>query len=332
MFESKLFDPLSPLDNLHQNLVRRSTAFRDERITADRVSMSAETGELMIRDGLRRWKCPLQSQALDQIGGKLRIPANYLKRCPPELRARNINHWLEGLGSKELLLRFDNGAVRAVLTSSYTPVAHHEIVERVLRVAEAKNLRLQVRYEWTPTRLLLQVVETGRDLTAVGDTILAGITIVNSETGNASLSVCALLYRLICTNGMTMENTLSFRRIHKRPADMILSEFDEAVGDVWHQLPTLTDPLEALSRLPAPEPMKLLERLARRNGFNELQLEAVEAAFEVEPGETQIYIIHALTRAANDRELSLVDRAQLQGVAGRLLEGAVGSDQNEVLI
>ncbi len=36
----------------------------------------------------------MQTLALNQFASKLGVPAQYLRKCPWDLRAENINHWL----------------------------------------------------------------------------------------------------------------------------------------------------------------------------------------------------------------------------------------------
>ena len=45
-------------------------------------------------------------------------------------------------------------------------------------------------------------------------------------------------------------------------------------------------------------------------------------AFEVEPGNTMFDLINAFTRAGNSTRLPLEDRAHLQELGGKILDGA----------
>jgi hypothetical protein len=44
-----------------------------------------------------------QTLALNQIAAKLGVPAQYLRKCPLELRAENIHHWLNENGTCSFL-------------------------------------------------------------------------------------------------------------------------------------------------------------------------------------------------------------------------------------
>ena len=52
-----------------------------------------------------------------------------------------------------------------------------------------------------------------------GDVVQAGVSISNSEIGRGAVNVCPMLYRLVCTNGMTVTNNAvsKMRRTHSGP-------------------------------------------------------------------------------------------------------------------
>jgi len=50
---------------------------------------------------------PLQTIAQRSICSRLAIPFEYLKRCPREIQAQNLNYWLTHERNDQLLFRFD---------------------------------------------------------------------------------------------------------------------------------------------------------------------------------------------------------------------------------
>ena len=121
------------LGELEGVLRERELAFQDELVNAAAVRFDAEDGRLVY--GGERFR--LQGQALDQIAARVRAPANYLRRCPPELLAENLNYWLERMEG-ELLVRFDGDEVRALLSDRYRPVSHLEVVHSLLQTCPAE--------------------------------------------------------------------------------------------------------------------------------------------------------------------------------------------------
>ena len=62
----------------------------------------------------------LKPIAQRSISNRLGIPYPYLKRCPEDIQALNLNHWITKERNDQLLFRFDGQDVRAVFTPKYT--------------------------------------------------------------------------------------------------------------------------------------------------------------------------------------------------------------------
>jgi hypothetical protein len=119
-------ESLSLLD-LERQLVERDAGFRDSVVPASEIRMEPERGDLAIRGEPH----PVQDQVLTLLGPKIEVPAQYLRRCPPWLRAENVNHWMKDLGDRDMLVRYDGDAVRAVLSTRYKPVSNLDLVQRL---------------------------------------------------------------------------------------------------------------------------------------------------------------------------------------------------------
>lgn len=152
-----------------------------------------------------------------QLAGRLNIPAKYYDRMrsdSPELLADNVNHWLHRDGDTKRLIRTMRGDARAVLSERYRPVEHEQIAEVVLPILqEMPGLRFE-SLAITESRLYIKAV-TDRisGEVAVGDTVQIGVSISNSEIGAGAVVVQPLVYRLVCLNGMTV-NDAKFRANH----------------------------------------------------------------------------------------------------------------------
>ena len=51
--------------------------------------------------------CPMKPIAQKAICNRLGIPYQYLSKCPPDIQALNLNHWIKEERNEELLFRFD---------------------------------------------------------------------------------------------------------------------------------------------------------------------------------------------------------------------------------
>lgn len=158
----------------------------------------------------------IQDNAHRQIGGRLNIPAKYYDRMrteAPELLAENVNHWLHDK-PKPRLVRTMRGNMRALLSDRYRAVEHEQMLQVILPILEEIP---DVRFESmavTETRMYIKAV-TPRIETEVkvGDKVQAGVVISNSEVGMGAVNIQPLVYRLICLNGMIV-NDAKFRANH----------------------------------------------------------------------------------------------------------------------
>jgi len=174
---------------------------------------------------------PIQPIAHRQISTHTNIPATYYDRMmedAPALLADNVNTWLH-LNPSRRMVRTLGGDMRAFLSDRYQRIEHEEIAEVVLPVLSDESGIKIVSAEATDRKLYLHAV-TSRIQREVrkGDVVEAGVLIQNSEVGHGSVSIQALVWRLVCLNGMKMPDG-AYRRNHvgRRVED------DETIEQVW---------------------------------------------------------------------------------------------------
>ena len=151
-----------------------------------------------------------------QIGSTLKIPAQYydrMRRENPELLTVNINSWF-GVNPQTRMVRTLDGTARAFLSEKYRRIDNFEIAETVLPIiADIKDARVE-SCEVTEERMYIKVVNPRLQTEVVpGDIVQSGILITNSEVGYGSMAIQPLVYRLVCTNGMVV-NDAATRRYH----------------------------------------------------------------------------------------------------------------------
>lgn len=158
----------------------------------------------------------VRQTAHEQIGSYLNIPRKYYERMrteDPELLAYNVNRWL-GKQSEQRMLRTIDGHARAFLSRRYRRIDNFEVAATVLPVIGEMAGAQFVSSEITEDYLYLKVVNPRLTAEVVpGDVVQAGIVIRNSETGRGAVSVMPMIYRLVCSNGMTVPE-IGTRRNH----------------------------------------------------------------------------------------------------------------------
>lgn len=151
-----------------------------------------------------------------QIGQALGIPAKYYNKMRsenPELLAANVNSWFNQNPAMRMVRTLD-GTARAFLSDRYRRIDNYEIAEAVLPIiGDMPDARIE-SCEVTDERMYIKVVNP-RLTTEVtpGDVVQSGILITNSEVGMGSMAIQPLVYRLVCSNGMVV-NDAATRRYH----------------------------------------------------------------------------------------------------------------------
>lgn len=144
----------------------------------------------------------IRQNAHNQMAEWAKIPKPYYDRMPNDLRAHNVNYWLEKNPAKRLVRALD-GSARAFLSDRYRPLDNFDLAEAVLPIlAETPDMRVESS-EITENRMYIKALfpRLEREVTA-GDIVQSGVVISNSETGHGSLKVEPLVFRLSCLNGL----------------------------------------------------------------------------------------------------------------------------------
>lgn len=151
-----------------------------------------------------------------QISSALGIPAKYYDKMRtenPALLATNVNSWFNHNPAVRMIRTLD-GTARAFLSERYRRIDNFEIAEAVLPIiADIPEARVE-SCEVTDERMYIKVVNPRLEAEVTpGDVVQSGILITNSEVGMGSMSIQPLVYRLVCSNGMVV-NDAATRRYH----------------------------------------------------------------------------------------------------------------------
>jgi hypothetical protein len=261
---------------------------------------------------------PLRTIAQRSIAWRLGIPFNYLARCPADLQAIQMNHWIEHEKNEQLFFRFDGRDVRAIFTPKYKPVDNFEICERLDSLGHGPDTQVQAIID--PEFMSLSILDGKKSFEINGDKFRPGISISNSEVGLASLSIAAFLLRLVCTNGMVSKTEISAS--YRHVSTKILDEFPAVMDKVSYELGAQKQKIGLSMGSKVDDPLKTIESFNRQFNLNQQQKEAVEWAFPLEAGymqHTMFSIFNTYTRASQFKGLSAENSYQLQRVGGNIL-------------
>lgn len=146
--------------------------------------------------------------AHSQIATSLGIPLKYYEKMQkenPELLAENVNTWFM-TDPKMRMIRTLDGTARAFLSDRYRRIDNFDIAQTVLPILGNLNVTFASN-EVTDSRLYIKVVnERLTKEVKPGDYVQSGVIITNSEVGLGTVTIQPLLYRLVCTNGMVVND------------------------------------------------------------------------------------------------------------------------------
>jgi hypothetical protein len=257
----------------------------------------------------------LRTIAQKSIAYRLAIPFEYLKRCPREVQAYNLNFWIKQEKNEQLFFRFDGQEVRAIFTPRYKPVDNFEVMERLESLGYGPDTKVQCHLD---AEFLSLSIPDGRQTFSVnGDKVTPGVSIANSEVGLSSLKISAFFLRLVCTNGMVAKTEISAN--YRHVSVKILDEFPNVMSEVGSQLSLQRDKFRISIESKVDNPLSTIQAFNRQFQLAKMEQEAVEWGYEFERGDTMFSIIQGYTRGAQFPDLSAESSYRLQKVGGNIL-------------
>lgn len=200
------------LNELAQELDRQNKMKRDYLLDTRNLIMDAdENGSMltMVNDATHTsTMLGINDIAHFQIGQALGIPAKYYEKMQtenPALLAENVNAWFNS-EPKTRMVRTLDGTARAFLSDRYRRIDNYGIAETVIPILQDYNVTFASQ-DVTDSRMYIKVVnERITQEVKPGDYVQSGIIITNSEVGMGTVTIRPLLYRLVCTNGMVVND------------------------------------------------------------------------------------------------------------------------------
>lgn len=157
--------------------------------------------------------------AFGQLCVRLGIPSAYIQKCfknnKMELAVTNFKEWSLDC-EKVLLIRENEGVIRAVLSESYKTYDSNKVLKTIKRTVDKNKYAMHSMY-LSEDRLHLRFIDR-KPLNVKNESsnIFAGFVVSSSDVGRGSLNMKYHLYRQVCSNGMVVsekDGTL-FKQAH----------------------------------------------------------------------------------------------------------------------
>jgi hypothetical protein len=259
----------------------------------------------------------LLETAQRQIANRLSIPFPYLQRCPEDLQAENLAHWITEERNEKLFFRFDGAHVRAIFTPRYRPLNDLQLIERLFDLGYDHHTPVQARLDAAFMSISIPDSRMIFDLDGNGDRVKPGLCFANSEVGLSSVFVTAFMLRLVCTNGMLAKTSASTSKRHI--STTILDDFPSMAEAASKQLSSMAHQFQISRASKVEDPEAIFTALNRQYQVGEEEAKAVEWGFHQESGNSMFLIIQAYTRAPQFPGLSAHSCHKLERVGGQIL-------------
>lgn len=174
------------------------------------------------------------------LSDKLDIPRRYYNKIQTleetTLIDTNVSHWLKNMKGNVFLRTFINkdeneGYARAILSDRYNVIDNFDVLFATLEAVKESGLNLKIEddgCDLTESKMYIRFVLPDVEINApdllknykspkgnsgVGDGVITGFVITNSELGQGSFSISPRAVVLKCSNGMVFKND-AFGKIH----------------------------------------------------------------------------------------------------------------------
>lgn len=140
----------------------------------------------------------------DRIG----VPGKYIDKCyksgKQELALQNFREWADE-AKGNMLVRENDGVVRAVLSESYAPFDSYKVLRTLKYTANMKRF-LPTQVFLSEDKLVARFVDFTPLPVKDGSPLYVGFAVSSSDVGRGALSLRMFIYRSVCQNGLLISS------------------------------------------------------------------------------------------------------------------------------
>jgi hypothetical protein len=332
------------LVQLAQQIETESNSKRD--LVADTGAMQFDQQMSILRVGDGTDTFTVSDHAHQQIATRLKIPTRFYDRMRTDYPAQlsdTVNTILHNEPERRMVRTLGNHA-RAFLSDRYKRIDHDLIAEATLSALSTVSTQIEpASFAITDKRLYMKILFPKIEgEVRKGDLVQAGFVVSNSEIGMGSAVIQPLIYRLVCTNGMTMPisglGSMKKRHLGARIIDcpdFVIRSNDSIQADRLQISYQIRDIIQALADGSAFErilstmqqsangpmaskPLEAVQTLAKQFALSDNEQESMLSNLIRNGDLSQWGFLNAVTEIANNHES--YDRAtELESIGGQIL-------------
>ena len=328
--------PLKSFQKVWQKVEEKEVGKEDIIVPFSDVRFVGETGAVDIKEYGRVLMSEL---AFSHLCMRLKIPTEYMMRCPLELRNSNMEYWVNQNDERKVLLRIrkfpkeqlskkdkEIGVLRAVLPHTYVPIDNHRILDWVGASLDhfGGDLGIQsarIGEASTHIRLLFRKpLETGERSHA----LFFGVHVSDSEVGERGFSADLVSFIPEHETGFLHtadgSHLITQRHIHI-DFKLLRRNFMDSFDVAEENREIVTDMLTRAYGTPVSDPRSYIRRLVRHHRLTNDFADSAVHTYDALPEPNKFGVAVALSRAAT--KMPIDDRVNTEALVGQyLLEGA----------
>jgi hypothetical protein len=314
----------------------------DAAFQVDQLRMAPD-GQIAAWNDEHQLVAPLSSRAFGSlVSGALGLRGrDYLRDCPPDLRALNLNHWIERVqaGRRTVLRtrRAERGQeVWAVVGTGYRAFDADRVAAAVAAAAEARDpeARAQVVYNPDGGQIRMDVLwhsDVVAESVVAGEIFKAGVRVRSADDGSRGIVIEAEVHRNLCRNLIIIDvarvREASITHRGEDLGDKLQRVFVRALNRIEHfrEAWTAASHGNVLTAYDLTDVRDVFRGLVAAGevsmpGLSEdTAVDRLYASWSMEPGYTRAAIINAVTRCAHEGAWGWEQDDAMERQGGRLL-------------
>jgi hypothetical protein len=329
---------LKSFSRLADKVVEREQGKEDIIVPFADIKFVTDMGAIDIRS---HGRVLMSDLAFTQLCTRLKIPSDYMVRCPLDLRNANLSYWVEQNDERKIMLRIRKfpekqqdtegmGVLRAVLPQTYEPIDNERILDWCGAAIDHFNGTLgiqsyKVAEGSTHIRMLF---EEPTDVTETddggADPFYFGVHVSDSEVGERGFSADMLSFRPVTEVGflhlLDGSHLVTQRHIHI-DFKLLRKNFADSFDVAKENIESIEEMLSRARGVPIKDAHSYIRRLVRHHRLTNDFAETVIHAYDSEPVPSKLGVAFSIARAATG--LPVDDRVNTEALVGSyLLEGA----------
>lgn len=286
-------------------------------------------GRVNENDELTNCVKTIRHSAHEQIANRLNIPHQYYQRMlsnHPDLWKISTNTWAGDNPEKDYFIRTIDDGVRALLSEKYRVIDHLDVVNCVSVELERHREKGIVfdRADLSEKNMFINARFTGlKGTMKPGDDFFGGFIVSNSETGHGSVEVLPRIYRMVCSNGLIVEQH-KYRQVHLGYRGSLQEDANaynavqEAIRGLFDSFGKIRDTILNSGNFLIPDSSVFLNNVVREFKLSEKQKDNLFIAFGAEEDLTHFGMVNTVTRAAQKEETP-EKRYEMEKIGGKVL-------------